>query len=404
MYFHVFHFGGPAATHFPPHKNPYLAENPLNSFCKSLNGAMATAERILAPAAVLGLHVLLLANVAAHRRHLHTWPLVGRAWLEWIIALLALGAYLRTVCCDPGVLVEVSDAVERPRRGKAWWLCCLCCCFRAKAREMRAATDLELQPIGRAQLDAMAEEVEDPGEEIISLEDLGGESMTPKKAHVEHEESAPSAPRRRHPWQEQRMQSGAKLRFCKVCQMHQPLRTKHCRDCEKCIRTHDHHCPWVGTCVGEGNRVYFYWFLVLQWLELAIFLAESVLTFKADGLIPSLWLAQAPLLLMGIGVKSLIFIMVTCLVGFHSYLALANVTTWENMSWHHISYLKGLDPDVGSPFSRSWRSNLALYCCSHLSELGKRTEDGWMVWELGEQHDPLDNVCCNMCKSFDVEE
>ena len=96
------------------------------------------AERVLAPLAVLALHTALLANVAAHRGHLTTWSL--RALLEWALAFLAVILYLRTVCCDPGVL-------KRPS-ARAW---------------------SEPQPIGRAQLDALEEEdvEEDLEEEVI---------------------------------------------------------------------------------------------------------------------------------------------------------------------------------------------------------------------------------------------
>ena len=63
-------------------------------------------------------------------------------------------------------------------------------------------------------------------------------------------------------------------RQCSVCRLEQPLRTKHCRDCQKCVALHDHHCPWLGTCVGERNRFWFYWYLVgqgtLLWLSLAL--------------------------------------------------------------------------------------------------------------------------------------
>eukprot|EP00438_Fugacium_kawagutii_P026642 Skav208633 [mRNA] locus=scaffold3433:180186:180728:- [translate_table: standard] len=180
--------------------------------------------------------------------------------------------------------------------------------------------------------------------------------------------------------------------------MHQPLRTKHCRECGRCVRTHDHHCPWLGACVGEGNRVYFFWFLVLQWFELVAFTLESCAFFAQDGLSPGTWLFRAPLLVIGTLVKCLLLMMVTCLVCFHSYLALANITTWESISWYNISYLKRLNPDDGSPFSRSIPMNLALYCCS-CWEVGK-TEDGWVVWELGEQHNPFE--CCGSC-GFDVE-
>ncbi|CAK8994080.1 Palmitoyltransferase ZDHHC12-A (Zinc finger DHHC domain-containing protein 12-A) [Durusdinium trenchii] len=384
------------ATQLHSHTNSKRKEShSLHALNSIANAAMVSSERILAPVAVLGLHLLLLANVAFHRSHLltpFTSPHVVRALAEWSLALLALVAYLRTVCRDPGILTEPT---ERPDS--------------AAAREVARATEAELQPIGRAQLEAMAEDVEDPGEEIISLEDLGGEMneviAMPEAMPKLEEPSAPSA-RRRHPWQEQHMQSGAKLRFCKACQMHQPLRTKHCRDCEQCIRTHDHHCPWVGTCVGEGNRVYFFWFLIFQWLELAVFLFESCMTFREKGLVPSMWLVRAPLLLVGIGVKCLLLLMVTCLVCFHSYLALANITTWENMSWHNISYLKGLDPEHGSPFSQSLSFNLAVYFCSKSAiRRGsvKETEDGWILWELGEQHDPLEYICCKICSCFDEE-
>ena len=53
-------------------------------------------------------------------------------------------------------------------------------------------------------------------------------------------------------------------RFCTVCEMLQPLRAKHCKDCNACIALHDHHCPWLGTCIGEKNRLVFYWYLVAQ--------------------------------------------------------------------------------------------------------------------------------------------
>ena len=97
----------------------------------------------------------------------------------------------------------------------------------------------------------------------------------------------------------------------------------------------------------------------------------------------------------------MLLVMVTCLVCFHSYLALANITTWESISWYNISYLKSLSPEDGSPFSQSIRMNLAIYCCSDCCKVFQ-TEDGWLLWELGEQHNPLECQCCGSC-ALDVE-
>ena len=35
-------------------------------------------------------------------------------------------------------------------------------------------------------------------------------------------------------------------RYCTVCNFEQPLRSKHCKDCNKCVGQYDHHCPWIG--------------------------------------------------------------------------------------------------------------------------------------------------------------
>ena len=35
----------------------------------------------------------------------------------------------------------------------------------------------------------------------------------------------------------------------------------HCYDCGICIVEHDHHCIWIGKCVGKENLKLFYWFV-----------------------------------------------------------------------------------------------------------------------------------------------
>jgi palmitoyltransferase len=56
--------------------------------------------------------------------------------------------------------------------------------------------------------------------------------------------------------------------FCGVCVVDIPLRAKHCKYCNKCIATYDHHCDWVGNCIGEKNKLMFIAFVFNHCVEL----------------------------------------------------------------------------------------------------------------------------------------
>ncbi|KAL1858979.1 palmitoyltransferase akr1 [Diaporthe australafricana] len=63
--------------------------------------------------------------------------------------------------------------------------------------------------------------------------------------------------------------------FCVQCMIRTPLRSKHCRRCQRCVARHDHHCPWVYNCVGVNNHRHFFLYLVN--LTLAIFMLDGIL-------------------------------------------------------------------------------------------------------------------------------
>jgi palmitoyltransferase ZDHHC9/14/18 len=54
-----------------------------------------------------------------------------------------------------------------------------------------------------------------------------------------------------------------KLKICDTCLIVRPPRSFHCAKCDACIEVHDHHCPWVGGCVGMRNHKKFITFLFL---------------------------------------------------------------------------------------------------------------------------------------------
>jgi len=49
--------------------------------------------------------------------------------------------------------------------------------------------------------------------------------------------------------------------FCSSCLVRRPVRSKHCSVCDRCVAKFDHHCPWVGNCIGEKNHKYFIGYL-----------------------------------------------------------------------------------------------------------------------------------------------
>ena len=52
-----------------------------------------------------------------------------------------------------------------------------------------------------------------------------------------------------------------KIKFCSTCFIFRPPGISHCKKCNVCVEKFDHHCPWIGNCIGKNNYKFFLTFL-----------------------------------------------------------------------------------------------------------------------------------------------
>ncbi|KAM4630732.1 palmitoyltransferase ZDHHC18-B [Polymixia lowei] len=159
-------------------------------------------------------------------------------------------------------------------------------------------------------------------------------------------------------------QQVVKLKYCFTCKMFRPPRTSHCSLCDNCVERFDHHCPWVGNCVGKRNYRFFYTFIVsLSFLTAFIFgCVTTHLALRAQGGKGLVFaLQESP----GSAVELVICFFsvwsILGLSGFHTYLVASNLTTNEDIkgSWSGKSGAE----DTTNPYSHK---NIFVNCCSVL--------------------------------------
>lgn len=149
---------------------------------------------------------------------------------------------------------------------------------------------------------------------------------------------------------------------CGFCDIKQPLRAKHCHDCDRCVRRFDHHCPWLETCIAEKTHRFFLIFLYLMSISIiwSAHIAWRALVYKStwSAWFHINWILLLDLLVLLIGAFTTIIL---CM--FHTHLMCINATTWEVVSRERIGYLKHLDMEI-NPFHEGYCKNIFVFLCS----------------------------------------
>lgn len=144
-----------------------------------------------------------------------------------------------------------------------------------------------------------------------------------------------------------------KTRLCGTCKIAKPFRSAHCADCDNCVMRFDHHCPWLGNCVGKRNYIFFYFFLLC--LNITLFLVGgfaithiTVLFIENDNdgnNNVALNLCDCVVSLFVILFILLEMLFVTGLLFYHTYLVVTNMTTKEELK-------KLLHSKIGNYYNR----------------------------------------------------
>jgi len=148
-----------------------------------------------------------------------------------------------------------------------------------------------------------------------------------------------------------------KVKYCHTCNIYRPPRTTHCGICDVCVEVFDHHCPWLGTCIGKRNYKFFYLFvLFLTFLDIFMLttcVVEFIDRLKNSNRDEPNEISGAfgnnfdinPLTILIFILSFICAIFVWGLLAYHTYLIATNQTTHEQLKkvWTKTS---------GNPYSK----------------------------------------------------
>ena len=138
------------------------------------------------------------------------------------------------------------------------------------------------------------------------------------------------------------------LNYCKSCLLFRPPRASHCQLCDNCIIRFDHHCKWIGQCIGQKNYGAFYSLVFCLFFSCLFYIIYSAYYIIHQAKKYKKKENYNKLILWGFSVIAIYNILIV--IGFvgklfflHTYLQFYNKTFYEYLK-NKFGYIPGMNP------------------------------------------------------------
>ena len=165
----------------------------------------------------------------------------------------------------------------------------------------------------------------------------------------------------------------SRLKYCNTCLIFRPERAFHCHFCGNCVHRFDHHCKWLGTCIGGRNYKQFFSYLVFivatHWITLIdtlILSTQSIYSPQVDLLDLLRASPEVPVIIF---MCLLVASFTGHLLGYH-----ITVILWQGMSTYESKKDHFLSNGYGNPYQLT-RRRCYMLCRRRAAKMYSLTEE-----------------------------